>query len=121
MEKFIIRETPTGIKFDLKAENGDVLVTSEVYSGEAACLDGVNSVKNSSAGEIEDQTAEPVAEKKHPKFELYTDKGGDYRFRLKARNGKIVATSGSFKSADAALAVIAAVKEGAPEAEIVKA
>lgn len=37
MGKFVIRETKTGVKFDLKATNGEVILTSEVYSGEAAC------------------------------------------------------------------------------------
>lgn len=120
MGKFIIRETPTGIKFDLKTDADEILVTSEVYSGEAACKEGVESVKVCSAGEIEDQTVEPIAEKKHPKFEMYADKAGDVRFRLKARNGKIVATSSAFKSAADCLAAIEKVKASAPAAEVIK-
>ena len=34
MGKFVIRRTNTGIKFDLKAGNGEVIATSEVYSSE---------------------------------------------------------------------------------------
>ena len=45
MGKFVIRETATGVKFDLKAGNGEVIVTSEVYTIKAACLKGINSVK----------------------------------------------------------------------------
>ena len=37
MGKFVIRETNTGIKFDLKAANGEVIATSEVYASEDAC------------------------------------------------------------------------------------
>ncbi len=32
MGKFVVRETATGIKFDLKAGNGEVIATSEVYT-----------------------------------------------------------------------------------------
>ena len=49
MGKFVIRETKTGIKFDLKATNGQVLLTSEVYTTKAACVNGVESVKKNSA------------------------------------------------------------------------
>ena len=44
MGKFVIKETKTGIKFDLKAGNGEVIATSEVYTGEAACKNGIQSV-----------------------------------------------------------------------------
>ena len=36
MGKFVIKETKTGVKFDLKAGNGEVIATSEVYTTEAA-------------------------------------------------------------------------------------
>ena len=58
MGKFVVRKTNTGFKFDLKATNGQVIATSEVYTTEAACLKGVESVKNNCVGEIEDQTIE---------------------------------------------------------------
>ena len=45
MGKFVIRETKTGIKFDLKAGNGEVIATSEVYSSEKACRKGIASVQ----------------------------------------------------------------------------
>ncbi len=45
MGKFVIRETKTGIKFDLKAGNGEVIATSEVYSSESSCKNGIESVK----------------------------------------------------------------------------
>ena len=35
---------------------------------------------------------------KNPKFEIYVDKGGEYRFRLKARNGEIIAVSEGYKA-----------------------
>ena len=119
MAKFIVKQTATGFKFDLRGESG-VIATSEVYSSELACTKGVDSVKNSAAGEVENQTVEGFETKKHPKFEVYEDKGGAFRYRLKAQNGQIVATCGtlSYKTADEALAVVEAVKTAAPGARV---
>ena len=69
MGKFVVRKTNTGVKFDLKATNGQVIATSEVYTTEAACLKGIESVKNNCVGGIEDQTVENFEVIKHPKFE----------------------------------------------------
>ena len=121
MGKFVVKETATGFKFDLKAGNGETIATSEVYTTKAACLNGVQSVKNSCVGQIEDQTVEPVVAAKHPKFELYEDKGGEFRFRLKASNGEIVATSEGYKSKASCENGIESVKKNAPEAEIAEA
>ena len=120
MEKFVVKRTNTGIKFDLKATNGEVIATSEVYTTEAACMKGIESVKNNCVGEIEDQTVEEVVKQKHPKFEVYVDKAGEYRFRLKARNGEIIAVSEGYKAKGGCLNGIESVKKNAPEAEIVK-
>ena len=98
MGKFVIRQTNTGYKFDLKATNGEVIATSEVYSTESACRGGAESVKNCAPNaNFQDLTGEPT-EVKHPKFEMYQDKAGEYRFRLKARNGEIIATSEGYKT-----------------------
>ena len=119
MGKFAVKETSTGFKFDLKAGNGETIATSEVYTTKAACLKGIESVRANSVGEIEDQTVENVEVKKHPKFEMYTDKAGEFRFRLKARNGEVIATSEGYKSKASCENGIASVKKNAPEAEIV--
>ena len=50
MGKFIVKQTNTGIKFDLKAGNGEVIATSEVYASKASCLNGIESVKTCCAG-----------------------------------------------------------------------
>ena len=77
MGKFVVRTVNTGIKFDLKATNGQVIATSEVYESKAACLNGVESVrKNAAVAGVEDQTVEGYATVTHPKFEMYADKGG---------------------------------------------
>ena len=121
MGKFVIRTTATGVKFDLKAGNGEVIATSEVYSSEASCKKGIASVKKCCAGDVEDQTVEGYEVKKHPKFEVYTDKKGEFRFRLKARNGEIIATSEGYVKKPSCLNGIESVKKNAPDAEVVKA
>ena len=121
MGKFVIKETKTGVKVDLKAGNGEVIATSEVYSTEAACKNGIESVRKCCVGEIEDQTVEGFEAVKHPKFEVYTDKAGEFRFRLKARNGEIIATSEGYKAKASCFNGIESVKKNAPEAEVVAA
>ena len=121
MGKFVIRKTNTGIKFDLKASNGEVIATSEVYASEAACKNGVESVKkNAPVAAVENQTVEGYAAEKHPKFEVYTDKAGEFRFRLKATNGQVIAVSEGYKAIASCLNGIESVKKNAPEAEVVE-
>ncbi len=121
MGKFYVKKTGTGYKFDLLAGNGEVIATSEVYSGEDACLNGVESVrKNAPIANLEDQTADPVKAAVNPKFELYTDKAGEFRFRLKARNGEIIAVSEGYKAKASALNGIESVRKNAPDAKIEK-
>ena len=45
MGKFVIKETATGVKFDLKATNGQVVATSEGYKTKESCENGIESVK----------------------------------------------------------------------------
>lgn len=120
MGKFVVKGTATGVKFDLKAGNGEVIATSEVYTTEAACMNGVESVRTNSAADVEDQTIENYAAVKHPKYEIYTDKAGEFRFRLKARNGEIIAVSEGYKSKASCLNGIESVKKNAPEAAVEK-
>ena len=120
MGKFVVKQTNTGIKFDLKANNGEVIATSEVYKAEASCRKGIASVmRNAPIAPIEDQTVEGFEKLKHPKFEIYTDKAGEFRFRLKARNGEIIATSEGYKAMPSCLNGIDSVKRNA-DSPIVK-
>lgn len=120
MGKFVIRNTKTGVKFDLKAGNGEVIATSEVYASQAACKNGVESVrKNAPVAAVEDQTVEGFAVEKHPKFEIYTDKAGEFRFRLKATNGQIIAVSEGYMAMAGCKNGIESVKKNAPEAAVV--
>ncbi len=119
MSKFVIRNVRSGIKFDLKAPNGQVIATSEVYTTEAACRNGVESVKrNAPIAHCEDHSEAGWKRFTNPKFELYTDRAGDFRFRLKARNGEIIATSEGYTSKNACENGIESVRKYAPEARV---
>ncbi len=121
MGKFVYKQTKSGkFNFNLKAGNGEVIATSELYNAEASCLNGIESVKKNCVGEIEDQTVENYAAVKNPKFEVYADKAGEFRFRLKARNGEVIATSEGYKTKASCLNGIASVKKNAPDAATVK-
>ena len=121
MGKFLIRKTETGIKFDLKAGNGEVIATSQVYKSETSCMKGVASVqKNAVIAAVENQTVEGWEAQKHPKFEVYQDKAGEFRFRLKATNGQVVATSEGYKKVASCLKGVESVKKNAAEAKVVK-
>ncbi len=114
MGKYVVKETKTGIKFDLLAANSQVIGTSEVYSSKAGCLNGIESVKkNAPIAAVEDQTVEGYATEKHPKFEIYKDKAGEFRFRLKARNGEPILASEGYTAKASCLNGVESVKKNA--------
>ena len=122
MGKFVIRNVSSGIKFDLKATNGQVIATSEVYESKAACENGIESVrKNAPIAAFEDQTAEGFEVATNPKFEMYQDKAGEFRFRLKARNGQIIATSEGYTTKNACENGVESVRKNAPEVAVEEA
>jgi uncharacterized protein len=51
----------------------------------------------------------------NPKFELYEDKGGQYRFRLRARNGQIILASEGYTSKSGCKNGIASVQNNAAD------
>ncbi|WP_448238779.1 YegP family protein [Microbacterium paulum] len=54
------------------------------------------------------------------KFELYNDKAGKWRFRLKAGNGQVIAVGEAYESKAAAQNGIESVKKNAPNATVVE-
>lgn len=121
MGKFVIRCVSTGCKFDLLAANGQVIATSEVYETEAACRKGIRSVQKSApVAKLADLTREGK-QPSNPKFELFQDKAGDYRFRLKARNGQVVAVSENYTTKAACEDGIESVRKNALENTEIKA
>ncbi len=121
MGKFVIKTGKTGVRFNLLAGNGQGIGTSEIYKADASCLNGIDSVRRCSAGGIQDLTEENAEKVKHPKFEVYQDKAGEFRFRLKARNGEIILASEGYQEKKSCLNGIESVKKNAPDAEIVRA
>ena len=120
MGKFALKTTKTGWTFNLKADNGEVIAVSEVYSSKAACEKGIESVRvNAPIAQVEDQTAGETV--KNPKFEVYTDKAGEFRFRLKARNGENIAASEGYKAKSGCMNGIDSVRRNAPDAPVEEA
>jgi uncharacterized protein YegP (UPF0339 family) len=119
MGKFVVKEGKKGFHFNLVAGNGEIIGTSEVYTAKASALKGIESVKkNAIAAGVEDQTKGETA--KHPKFEIYTDKAGEFRFRLTASNGETILSSEGYKAKASAQGGIEAVRKNAADASIVE-
>ena len=119
MGYFVFKKTNTGVKFDLVAGNHEIIATSEVYKTESSCKKGIASVRrNAPIANLEDKTVEPVVTARCPKFEVYTDKGGEFRFRLKATNGQIIAVSEGYTSKSSCLNGIESVRKNAADGEV---
>lgn len=113
--KFLVYVDKAGeYRFTLKASNGEAIGASEGYSSKAACLNGVESIRKHS------QKAEIVTEGegKCPKFEVYEDKAGKFRFRLIASNGEPILASESYTAKASAVAGCEAVKKYSPDAPV---
>lgn len=122
MSKFAMQTVASGVKFNLMATNGQTIATSEVYKSKAACIKGIASVRmNAPIAALENQTVEGWVPQGHPKFEMYADKAGEFRFRLKAKNGKIIAVSEGYTTKAACENGIDSVRKNADTAEIEEA
>lgn len=105
MGKFVISKRKNDeFQFNLKASNGQIILTSEGYTTKAACNNGIESVKKNSQEE--------------KRFEVLESKNGKHYFNLKATNGQIIGTSQMYESAAGCQNGVESVKKNAPEAEI---
>lgn len=112
MGKYLITKAKTGFNFNLLSGNTKSIGNSQVYKTCEAAKAGCKSVKNAAAkAGIEDQTAKNVVVSKKPKFEIYADKKGAFRFRLVATNGENVLASQGYSRKDNCKRGIAAVVE----------
>ena len=119
MGKFVIKSAKTGIKFDLKANNGQVIASSQVYKSLKSCRNGVASVaKNAPIAAVEDQTVEGFEAQKNPKFQIYQDKAGEFRFRLTAKNGQIIAVGEGYTTMKSCVNGVNSVKKNAVDAPV---
>jgi uncharacterized protein YegP (UPF0339 family) len=90
--KFVITKTPKGFfRFSLLAANYVTVLTSKNYSTLRTCREGIETIKKNAASPISDLTLEKTPPQKFPKYEVYLDSEGLYRFRLLALNGLNVA------------------------------
>ena len=122
MGKFEVKTSAKGVSFNLLAGNGQVIATSQTYKSLRSARLGIASVaKNAPIAAIEDQTVEGFEKKPMPKFEVYTDKAGKTRFRLKAKNGQIIAVGEAYETQKACLAGVASVQKNAVDPKIVMA
>ncbi|TKC06256.1 YegP family protein [Pedobacter frigoris] len=105
MGKFEITTRKNGeTQFNLKAGNGQVILTSEGYSSKSACLNGIESVKKNSQDDS--------------RYDKLTSSNGKPYFNLKASNGQIIGASEMYESIASRDNGIESVKKNAPEAEL---
>ena len=105
MGKFIITTRNNGeFQFNLKADNGQTILSSEGYSTKAACANGIESVKKNS--------------QESDNFERKTAANGKLFFNLKAGNGQVIGTSQMYESEDGMVNGIASVIKNAHNAEV---
>jgi uncharacterized protein len=105
MGKFVVTTRSNGeYQFNLKAGNGQVILSSEGYKAKSSCENGIESVRVNS--QIDDR------------FERKTSSNGKPYFSLKASNGQIIGTSEMYESDAGRDNGIESVKANAPDAEI---
>jgi len=117
MGKYVIEKKKSGYMFNLVAGNNEIIFTSETYTTEAGCVNGCLSVGKNASADIEDQTL--GESKKCPKYELYQDKAGEFRFRLKASNGEVIGRSEGYSAKASAKGGIESVRKNA-DSQVVK-
>jgi len=103
--KFELKTSSNGqFRFTLKASNGQVILTSELYTERRGALNGVEAVKRNA----------PIDDR----YERKTAKNGEPDFVLKASNGQVVGQSETYSSTAAMEGGIESVKKNAPDAAI---
>ncbi len=96
-------------RFRLIAENGKTVAVGEAYERHASCVNGIESVRKNYGAAIEDTTIEGP-KIPFPKYQVFVDKAGEYRFNLCASNGEVIASSEGYSSKDGCLNGIASVQ-----------
>ena len=101
--KFVVNKAGSGqFYFNLKAANGEIILTSEMYTMKAGAMNGISSVKQNA----------PLDER----YERKTSSADEPYFVLKAKNGEVISTSEMYSSEAARDNGIKSVKENAPGA-----
>ena len=120
MAKFVVNPTKKkdGFVFSLVASNGAVIGTSQTYRSSKSAQNGIESVRFNRNSLIEDQTFDGYEILTNPKYEIYKDDKGEFRFRLKAMNGDVVFTSDGYSSKASAKNGIESIRKNAEEAKV---
>ena len=120
--KFEIKKSKDGrFVFNLYASNNVIVATSQIYTSSSSALNGIKSViANAATSPIEDQTLKNAETLPYPKWEIYLDKGEQYRFRLSASNGSCVCHSQGYTSKSNCKKGIESIIKFASDADISK-
>ena len=102
--KFVLKKSKDQFMFNLKAGNGEIILTSERYTSKSGAKNGIKSVRENS--QYDEQ------------FERKESSNGKYYFVLKAKNHEPIGKSEMYNSKSSMENGIESVKENAPEAEI---
>ena len=107
-------------RFRLKAGNGEIIAVGESFTTKEECLAEIDTLKKIAvnASIVDLDSDEEVEEVKGEKFEIYTDKSGEFRFRLKSDNGSIVAVGEGYKAKQGCLNGIESIKKNVVDVEI---
>jgi len=107
MGKFVISKRANGeFQFNLKADNGQVILTSEGYTTKSACENGIESVRTNAP--------------ENDRYDRKESKNGKPYFNLKSANHQVIGTSEMYESTTAMENGIESVKKNAPKAEVVE-
>jgi uncharacterized protein YegP (UPF0339 family) len=105
MGKFEVKKDRAGkFRFNLKAGNGQVILSSEAYNTKSACDNGIESVRKNCSNDA--------------RFERTKAKNGKPRFNLKANNGQVIGSSQMYASTSSMENGISSVKKNAPKAKV---
>ena len=117
MPKFQVYKDAAGkFRFRLRAENNQIVAVGEAYEKHASCINGIRSIQKNCSAEIEDLTIKGQ-KVPNPKYQIYKDTAGEFRFRLKAPNGEIIAEGEGYESKEGCLNGIKVVRSSC-DAEI---
>lgn len=120
---FEIKKSKDGrFVFNLYAKNRVIVATSQIYSSSTSAVNGIKSViANAEKAAIEDQTLKSFTSQSFPKWEIYIDKTGQFRFRLLATNGSCICHSQGYTQKSTCKKGIESVIRTVKSAEIDKA
>ncbi len=90
--------------FNLKASNGQVILTSEMYNSKAAAKNGIESIQKNCGDDA--------------RYEKKTAKNGKFHFNLKSTNGQIIGSSQMYSAESGMNNGIESVKKNAPGADV---